>query len=228
MTAKTLSVIYKEKIVEMPDAIDDTKEVANYHKEALKYAVEEMKGNVKGKAKGKSKKTAVAEKDENGEDKVNVKKPPTEYQVFVKEYQQVIKEKFPDLPSNQRFGKIAEEWKKRKEEKAGVAPAPAPVPAPAIVNNYMKVEEVSPPSTDNEEEPKKKSKLTPREKVALLKQFRMNVEEVSPPSTDKEEPKEQPKSPSEEPDEEAVEEPRMPLKKNMKKLPPIKIPVNKV
>lgn len=221
MSAKTLSVIYKEKIAEIPDAIDDAKEVANYHKEALKYAVEEMKGNVKGKAKGKGKKTAVAEKEENGEDKV--KKPPTEYQVFVKEYQQVIKEKFPDLPSNQRFGKIAEEWKKRKEEKAGVAPAPA------VVNNFMKVEEVSPPSTDNEEEPKKKSKLTPREKVALLKQLRMNVEEVSPPSTDKEEePKEQPKSPSEEPDEEAVEEPQMPLKKNKKTLPPIKIPANKV
>ena len=56
MSAKTLSVIYKEKIAEIPDAIDDAKEVANYHKEALKYAVEEMKGNVKGKAKGKSKK----------------------------------------------------------------------------------------------------------------------------------------------------------------------------
>ena len=223
MSAKTLSVIYKEKIVEMPDAIDDSKEVANYHKEALKYAVEEMKGNAKGKAKGKSKKTAVVEKDENGEDKA--KKPPTEYQVFVKEYQQVIKEKFPDLPSNQRFGKIAEEWKKRKEEKAGVAPAPAPAPAPALVNNFMKVEEVSPPTTDNEEEPKKKSKLTPREKVALLKQYRMKVEEVSQPSTDKEdEPKEQPKSPREEPDEEAVEEPQMPLKKNRKSLPPIKIP----
>ena len=220
MSAKTLSVIYKEKIAEIPDAIDDAKEVANYHKEALKYAVEEMKGNVKGKAKGKSKKTAAAEKDENGEDKV--KKPPTEYQVFVKEYQQVIKEKFPDLPSNQRFGKIAEEWKKRKEEKAGTAPAPAPAPAPAVVNNFMKVEEVSPPSTDNEEEPKKKSKLTPREKVALLKQFRMKVEEVSQPSTDKEE------EPSEEPDEEAVEEPPVPLKKNKKTLPPIKIPANKV
>ena len=217
MSAKTLSVIYKEKIAEIPDAIDDAKEVANYHKEALKYAVEEMKGNVKGKAKGKSKKTAVAEKDENGEDKV--KKPPTEYQVFVKEYQPIIKEKFPDLPSNQRFGKIAEEWKKRKEEKAGTAPAPA------VVNNFMKVEEVSPPTTDNEEEPKKKSKLTPREKVALLKQIRMKVEEVSQPSTDKEEePKEQSKSPSEEPDEEAVEEPQMPLKKNRKSLPPIKIP----
>ena len=210
MSTKTLSVIYKEKIAEIPDAIDDAKEVANYHKEALKYAVEEMKG----KAKGKSKKTAVAEKDDNGEDKV--KKPPTEYQVFVKEYQQVIKEKFPDLPSNQRFGKIAEEWKKRKEEKAGVSPAPAP--APAVVNNFMKVEEVSPPSTDNEEEPKKKSKLTPREKVALLKQLRMKIDEESQPSTDKED------EPNEQPDEEAVEEPQMPLKKNRKSLPPIKIP----
>ena len=214
MSAKTLSVIYKEKIVEMPDDIDDAKEVANYHKEAIKYAVEEMKGNAKGNAKGKSKKTVVAEKDENGEDKV--KKPPTEYQVFVKEYQQVIKEKFPDLPSNQRFGKIAEEWKKRKEEKAGVSPAQAP--APAVVNNFMKVEEVSPPSTDNEEEPKKKSKLTPREKVALLKQLRMKLDEASQPSTDKEE------EPNEQPDEEAVEEPQMPLKKNRKSLPPIKIP----
>ena len=210
MSTKTLSVIYKEKIAEIPDAIDDAKEVANYHKEALKYAVEEMKG----KAKGKSKKTAAAEKDDNGEDKV--KKPPTEYQVFVKEYQQVIKEKFPDLPSNQRFGKIAEEWKKRKEEKAGVSPAQAP--APAVVNNFMKVEEVSPPSTDNEEEPKKKSKLTPREKVALLKQLRMKLDEASQPSTDKED------EPKEQPDEEAVEEPQMPLKKNRKSLPPIKIP----
>jgi len=92
----------------------------------------------------------------------------------------------------------------------------------------MKVEEVSPPSTDNEEEPKEKSKLTPGAKVALLKQRRMKLEEVSPPSTDKEEPKEQPKSPSEEPDEEAVEEPQIPLKKNKKTLPPIKIPVNKI
>ena len=217
MSAKTLSVIYKEKIVEMPDAIDDAKEVANYHKEALKYAVEEMKSK---KVNGKSKKVAAAEKDENGEDKV--KKPPTEYQVFVKEYQQVIKEKFPDLPSNQRFGKIAEEWKKRKEEKAGVAPAPA------VVNNFMKVEEVSPPSTDNDEEPKEKSKLTPGAKLALLKQRRTKLDEVSQPSTDKEEPKEQPKYPSEEPDEEAVEEPQMPLKKNKKTLPPIKIPANKV
>ena len=156
MSAKTRSVIYKEKIAEMPDYIDDVKEVTNYHKEALKYAVEEMKDN-KGKAKGKK---VVAEKDDNGDDKV--KKPPTEYQEFVKEYQKVIKEKFPDLPSNQRFGKIAEEWKKRKEEKVGAPPVPA------VVNNFMKVEEVSPPSSDNEEEPKKPPKLTHKEQPKHL------------------------------------------------------------
>ena len=187
MSAKTLSVIYKEKIAEIPDAIDDAKEVANYHKEALKYAVEELKGNVKGKAKGKSKKTAAAEKDENGEDKV--KKPPTEYQVFVKEYQQVIKEKFPDLPSNQRFGKIAEEWKKYKENRDNNE-SQVKNKSVAVVNNFMKVEEVSPPSSDNEDEPKEEPKEQPKEKP-------------------KEQPKEKPKLPNEEPDDEAVEEPDM-------------------
>lgn len=201
MSAKTLAVIYKEKIVEMPDAIDDVKEVANYHKEALKYAVEEMKG----KAKGKSKKTVDAKKDENGKDKVN--KPPTEYQMFVKDYHKIIKEKFPDLPSNQRLTKIADEWKKHKKEKAGVPQVTAS--AQAVVNNYMKVEEVSPPSSDNEEEPKAHPKAPPK----------------APP---KEPPKAQPKTPNEEPDEVAVEEPQVPLKKGKKNLPPIKIPVNRM
>lgn len=135
MSTKTLSVIYKEKIAEMPDTINDMKEVLNYHKDAVKYSLEELK---KGKGKGK--------KNDDGEEKE--KKPPTEYQRFVKEYQQVIKEKFPDLPSNQRFGKIAEEWKKVKEAKLDNAPAVA------VQNNFTKLDEVSPPSTDSEELPK--------------------------------------------------------------------------
>ena len=75
MSATTLSVIYKEKIAEMPSSIDDMKVVNNYHKEALKYAVEELK-NKNGKGKAKGKKAAVAEKDENGEEKE--KKPEQE------------------------------------------------------------------------------------------------------------------------------------------------------
>ena len=138
MTAKTLSVIFKEKFSKMSDDMNDIKEVNNFYKEAIKDAIEEKK------SVGKKKKPSP-EKNENGEEKI--KKPPTEYQEFVKNYQQVIKEKFPDLPSNQRFGKIAEEWKIFKENRDNNE-SQVKNKSVAVVNNFMKVEEVSPPSSD--------------------------------------------------------------------------------
>lgn len=176
MTAKTLSVIFKEKFSKMSDDMNDIKEVNNFYKEAIKDAIEEKK------SVGKKKKPSP-EKNENGEEKI--KKPPTEYQEFVKNYQQVIKEKFPDLPSNQRFGKIAEEWKIFKENRDNNE-SQVKNKSVAVVNNFMKVEEVSPPSSDNEDEPKEQPK---------------------------EQSKEKPKLPNEEPDDEAVEEPDMSSKK---------------
>jgi hypothetical protein len=184
MTAKTLSVIFKEKFSKMSDDMNDIKEVNNFYKEAIKDAIEEKK------SVGKKKKPSP-EKNENGEEKV--KKPPTEYQEFVKNYQQVIKEKFPDLPSNQRFGKIAEEWKIFKENRDNNE-SQVKNKSVAVVNNFMKVEEVSPPSSDNEDEPKEQPKEEPKEQP-------------------KEQPKEKPKLPNEEPDDEAVEEPDMSSKK---------------
>jgi len=184
MTAKTLSVIFKEKFSKMSDDMNDIKEVNNFYKEAIKDAIEEKK------SVGKKKKPSP-EKNENGEEKI--KKPPTEYQEFVKNYQQVIKEKFPDLPSNQRFGKIAEEWKIFKENRDNNE-SQVKNKSVAVVNNFMKVEEVSPPSSDNEDEPKEEPKEQPKEKP-------------------KEQPKEKPKLPNEEPDDEAVEEPDMSSKK---------------
>ena len=184
MTAKTLSVIFKEKFSKMSDDMNDIKEVNNFYKEAIKDAIEEKK------SVGKKKKPSP-EKNENGEEKI--KKPPTEYQEFVKNYQQVIKEKFPDLPSNQRFGKIAEEWKIFKENRDNNE-SQVKNKSVAVVNNFMKVEEVSPPSSDNEDEPKEQPKEEPKEQPKEL-------------------PKEQSKLPNEEPDEEAVEEPDMSSKK---------------
>ena len=192
MTAKTLSVIFKEKFSKMSDDMNDIKEVNNFYKEAIKDAIEEKK------SVGKKKKPSP-EKNENGEEKV--KKPPTEYQEFVKNYQQVIKEKFPDLPSNQRFGKIAEEWKIFKENRDNNE-SQVKNKSVAVVNNFMKVEEVSPPSSDNEDEPKEQSKEQSKE------QPKEKSKEQS-----KEQPKEQPKLPNEEPDDEAVEEPDMSSKK---------------
>lgn len=105
------------------------------------------------------------------------------------------------MKSNERFGKIAEEWKIFKENRDNNEPQ-VKNKSVAVVNNFMKVEEISPPSSDNEDEPKEQ----PKEKA-----------------------KEQPKEPSEEPDEEAVEEPAaasLKKKKNsLRTLPPIKIPV---
>ena len=152
MTAKTLSVILKEKFNKMSDDINNVKEINIFYKEALKEAVEE------NKIVGKKKKSSL-EKNENGEEKI--KKPPSEYQEFVKNYQQVIKEKFPDLPSNQRFGKIAEEWKKFKENRDNNE-SQVKNKSVAVVNNFMKVEEVSPPSSDNEDEPKEQPKEKPK------------------------------------------------------------------
>jgi hypothetical protein len=188
MTAKTLSVIFKEKFSKMSDDMNDIKEVNNFYKEAIKDAIEEKK------SVGKKKKPSP-EKNENGEEKV--KKPPTEYQEFVKNYQQVIKEKFPDLPSNQRFGKIAEEWKIFKENRDNNE-SQVKNKSVAVVNNFMKVEEVSPPSSDNEDEPKEEPKEQSKEQ---------------PKEKPKEQPKEKPKLPNEEPDDEAVEEPDMSSKK---------------
>ena len=192
MTAKTLSVILKEKFNKMSDDINNVKEINIFYKEALKEAVEE------NKIVGKKKKSSL-EKNENGEEKI--KKPPSEYQEFVKNYQQVIKEKFPDLPSNQRFGKIAEEWKIFKENRDNNE-SQVKNKSVAVVNNFMKVEEVSPPSSDNEDEPKEQSKEQSKE------QPKEKSKEQS-----KEQPKEQPKLPNEEPDDEAVEEPDMSSKK---------------
>jgi hypothetical protein len=188
MTAKTLSVIFKEKFSKMSDDMNDIKEVNNFYKEAIKDAIEEKK------SVGKKKKPSP-EKNENGEEKI--KKPPTEYQEFVKNYQQVIKEKFPDLPSNQRFGKIAEEWKIFKENRDNNE-SQVKNKSVAVVNNFMKVEEVSPPSSDNEDEPKEQPKEQSKEQ---------------PKEKPKEQPKEKPKLPNEEPDDEAVEEPDMSSKK---------------
>jgi GTP1/Obg family GTP-binding protein len=41
MTAKTLSVIFKEKFSKMSDDMNDIKEVNNFYKEAIKDAIED-------------------------------------------------------------------------------------------------------------------------------------------------------------------------------------------
>jgi len=98
---KTLSTIVKEKIVNMSDNFND-KEILNYVKESIKEA------KIDVKSKKVSKTNNIGEKP---------KYSLSAYQEFMKEQQVVFKEKFPDLSSKERLGKIAEEWNKVKLNK---------------------------------------------------------------------------------------------------------------
>lgn len=99
-TNKNIQIILKEKINNMPDDID-VKEIIPYVKNALKEAMVE----------GKNKRTSK-NKDIN-EDKP--KYSLSAYQEYMKEQQNIFKEKYPELSSKDRLVKIAEEWNKSKK-----------------------------------------------------------------------------------------------------------------
>lgn len=101
-TFKTLAIIVKDKLINMPENMDD-KEIVNYVKESIKEAKVELK----------SKKTL---KNKNTDDE-KPKYSLSAYQEFMKEQQVIFKEKYPELSSKERLGKIAEEWNKTKENK---------------------------------------------------------------------------------------------------------------
>ena len=98
---KTLSIIVKDKIANMSDNFND-KEILNYIKEAIKEAKVEVK-------------TKKVSKNNNSDEKP--KYSLSAYQEFMKEQQIVFKDKYPNLSSKERLGKIAEEWNKVKLDK---------------------------------------------------------------------------------------------------------------
>jgi hypothetical protein len=121
---KTLSTIVKEKIVNMSDNFND-KEILNYVKESIKEA------KIDVKSKKVSKTNNIGEKP---------KYSLSAYQEFMKEQQVVFKEKFPDLSSKERLGKIAEEWNKVKLNKKNMENDNAGVEE---VNNNVVVDNVN-------------------------------------------------------------------------------------
>jgi hypothetical protein len=101
-TFKTLAIIVKDKLINMPENMDD-KEIVNYVKESIKEAKVELK----------SKKTLKNKNTDEEKPKYSL----SAYQEFMKEQQVIFKEKYPELSSKERLGKIAEEWNKTKENK---------------------------------------------------------------------------------------------------------------
>ena len=110
----TIAMKIKELMANMPDTLNTKKEIDDYYKEAMKKSVV-SKSN---------------KKDASDADKP--KKELNGYQLFMKEKIKVVKEENPSLTGPEVFSKIAELWKKQKEEAVSGAATSVPVVAEAV------------------------------------------------------------------------------------------------
>ena len=110
----TIAMKIKELMANMPDTLNTKKEIDDYYKE-------EMKKSVVSKSN---------KKDASDADKP--KKELNGYQLFMKEKIKVVKEENPSLTGPEVFSKIAELWKKQKEDVASGAATSVPVVAEAV------------------------------------------------------------------------------------------------
>ena len=116
-TTQTFAVIYKERMMNMPDELNAKKDIDEYSKKITKEIKEEAKNNKVEKAEKKKdeKKKKKNNLDEDGNEKP--KRALTKYQQYIKDNQQRIREEFPELSNTERFSKLAEEWKIEKNLK---------------------------------------------------------------------------------------------------------------
>jgi len=115
-SSASFSIIFKERIQNMSETLDD-KEIMAYAKNIIKEIKEENKKakkeateNAKKKVAKKTKK--AIEVDEDGNEKP---KKLNKYQQFLKDNQKRIKEENPELTNTERFSKLAEEWNEYKK-----------------------------------------------------------------------------------------------------------------
>ena len=113
-TFQTFAVIFKERMMDMPDELNAKKDIDEYSKKITKEIKEEAKNNKIEKAEKKKdeKKKKKNNLDEDGNEKP--KKALTKYQQYIRDNQQRIREEFPELSNTERFSKLAEEWKTYK------------------------------------------------------------------------------------------------------------------
>jgi len=106
----------KEAMANMPDTYNTKKEIDDYYKEAMKKAMENSKTKKGAKP---SDDTDKPKKELNG------------YQLFMKEHIKIVKEENPSLTGPEVFSKIAELWKKKKEDTGAAASSETSVVATA-------------------------------------------------------------------------------------------------
>ena len=116
------NTLIKEYMAKMPDSLDTKKEIDKYYKTGCKeindkIKEEKMVKKTEKKKDGPTKRIKKVNVDEDGNEIEKVKKPPNEYQTFIRDTRTEVKEKFPELKNNELLAKIAELWSKHKENK---------------------------------------------------------------------------------------------------------------
>lgn len=114
----TIAMRFKEYMANMPNDID-VKDIMTYSKDFFKEIKEEKK-KLKAEEAEKKKndkpkrvvKKAAVKVDEDGN---VIPKKLTPWNQYIKDNQQRIKEKYPELTNPERFSKLAEEWKEYKK-----------------------------------------------------------------------------------------------------------------
>jgi hypothetical protein len=165
-TFQTFAVIFKERMMDMPDELNAKKDIDEYSKKITKEIKEEAKNNKIEKAEKKKddKKKKKSNLDEDGNEKP--KRALTKYQQYIKDNQQRIRDEFPELSNTERFSKLAEEWKAYKATlEAGEAGDEA---------TDMEITNVS---EDEEEKPKKAAKAAKKPKKEIKPKAKAEADE---------------------------------------------------
>ena len=184
-TFQTFAVIFKERMMDMPDELNAKKDIDEYSKKITKEIKEEAKNNKIEKAEKKKddKKKKKNNLDEDGNEKP--KRALTKYQQYIKDNQQRIRDEFPELSNTERFSKLAEEWKAYKAtlenaedagETAGEAGGEAGE-ATGDADAEATDMEITNVSEDEEEKPKQAAKATKKPKKEIKPKAKAEADE---------------------------------------------------
>ena len=114
----TANALFKVHIENMPEALNTKKDIDEYIKEFWKDFKEKAKEAKAAKAEKPKRKKGV-DKDGN----VKEKRPPSPYNIFVKEQYEMIKNANPELDKNQIFSEIARLWNEKKKNDQNEKPS---------------------------------------------------------------------------------------------------------
>ena len=154
MTTVAAAALFKVHVEKMPEALNTKKDVDEYCKQFwkdYKEKVKEAKAADKAAKAEKPKRKKGFDKDGNPKEK----RPPSAYNIFVKEKYSEIKEANPEMDKTQIFAEIARIWQELKAAQAEEANKKKTDPTPEI-------EEIQEEEPSDEEAPKKKRGRKPK------------------------------------------------------------------